>query len=139
MSNQYATGLPFDRNGTPMQHFAVPKPALATSAADNLSTSSLITLTPNTTTVEVGASGAGAVIKWFGATASLTAPYGSVINAAGTANFDNFVAANTVRRFVVPQSVIGVSSIVGANPQNGLYPAMAVKSTGVGSVLTTQY
>lgn len=135
MATNYAPKLPRDSTGEPMQEYPSAKTANVTHASDNNATSSLITLNDNTTAVEIAAVGAGAVVKWIATTN--TNP--SVISAAGTANFDHVIAPNTVRRFVVPIETIGVSSIVGANKQNGLYNRMAVKSVGAASVLSTEY
>ena len=135
MSTQYTNALPVDRKGQTMQEFATPAVALATSAAENSSVSSVLTLHDNTTTLEVTAVGTTATIKWIAV--GNTNP--SVITAAGTANFDNAIPANTTRRFSVPVETIGTSSIVGLNKQNGLYNRVAIKSVGVASILTTQY
>lgn len=128
--------LPRDGSGDQMQEFAVPFVALTADSSENNAVSSLITLTDNTTVLEVGAVGSGAVLKWI--STGNTNP--SVISAAGTANFDNFIAPNTVRRFAIPiESFVAQSSIVGLNKQYGLYNRVAVKSVGASSVLTTQY
>ena len=135
MSIPYANKLANDRNGNPIQDAPSPVIAKKVDLSENNATSSLISLTSNTTNIEVGAAGAGAVLKWIATTN--TDP--SVISAAGTANYDHFIAANTVRKFVVPVESQGLSSVVGLNAQAGLYARVAVKSVGAASVLTTQY
>lgn len=127
--------LPTDNNAVPMQEFAAPYLSLKTDNSENNTVSSLITLTDNTSIIEVQAIGGAAAIKWI-ATGN-TNP--SVITAAGTANFDHIIPANYYRRFAVPQENQGVNSIVGINKQAGLYNRVAVKTVGVASVATTQY
>jgi len=129
----YAKPLPNDRDGAKMTAFPPNYAALATTARDNASASSVTTFTDSTTVVEVTAVTTGAGIKW--ATNQAT----SVITAAGTANFDNYVPAGTTRLFVVPRQNQGVASIVGLNKQEGLYNLLAAKSSGIGSVLVTEY
>ena len=65
----------------------------------------------------------------------------SVIAIAGTANFDFIVPTATVRRFVVPQSVVGsYASVQGVNRAEGLYSGVAYISAGVASsVLTSEF
>lgn len=130
----YARKLPKDNTGAVMTEFAHPFVAYSTTARDNATVSSVTALGNLTTTVEVAAVGVGAGVKW--ATNQAT----SVITAAGTANFDNFVPAGTVRRFVVPRQTQAISpSVAGINVEEGLYAAVATKSAGIGSVLLTQY
>lgn len=116
----------------------LPFPALATLSVENAVVSSVTNLNPNTTVIEVTATAAAAALKWTTATATA-----SVITAAGTANCDAVVAPNTTRMFVVPRNTqalsSGYSSIVGLNVQEGLYNAVAIKTTQIGSVLLTQY
>lgn len=135
MSLNYATPLPNDRRGNSMQDLPSPVLALQVDASETAAASSVLALTDNTTSIEVAAVGAGAVIKWI--PTSSTNP--SVISAFSTANFDHAIPANTIRRFVVPIERQGTSSIVGLNKQAGLYQRVAVKSVGAASVLTTQY
>lgn len=135
MSINYSKKIAHDVNNEPQHGLAVPFVALAVNNSENNVASSVITLNSNCTTIEVGAAGLGAAIKWIPVAAAQT----SVITAAATANFDNFIPANQVRRFVVPVESQGVSSVVGANAQAGLYQRVAVISVGAASVLTTQY
>jgi hypothetical protein len=135
MSINYSKAIPHDRNNEPQQGLPPAFVAIQTDLSENNAASSVISLSANTTTIEVGAAGSGAVIKWIPVAASQT----SVISAAGTANYDNFIPANQVRRFVVPVESQGLSSVVGLQAQAGLYARVAVKSVGAASVLTTQY
>jgi hypothetical protein len=135
----YARKLPKDKTDNVMQEFAVPFPAVRTTARDNATTSSVTAVSSITTVIEVAAIAASAAIKWV-TQANLTAT-SSVITAAGTADFDNIIPAGTVRRFVVPRASASLSmgSVSGINVQEGLYNAVASKSTGIGSVLLTEY
>lgn len=128
-------GLPVDKGGAPMQDFPSPKLALQRYASENSSASSVITLTDNTSCVEVAAVGGPAAVKWIATTN--TDP--SVISAAATANFDHLVPSGQLRRFAVPIEGGGTTSVVGVNKQMGLYNRVAIKSIGVASVLLAEY
>lgn len=133
----YPKPLPVDQNRTPLQEFPAPYLAKAVYASDNSTASSVISVSHDTTTLEVAAVGGAAVVKWIAT--SNTNP--SVISAAGTANFDHVVPSGAIRRFVLPKESIGVAmgSVVGINRREGLYQRVAVKSVGVASVLTTEF
>lgn len=132
MSN-YAKPQPIDRQGVPMFNSPPAFPAIATTARDNASTSSVTAFDDNTTTIAVTAVTTGAGVRWGNDQAT------SVITAAGTANFDYYVNAGETVRFAVPRFKAGVASVVGLNTREGLYTGVATKSSGVGSVLLTQY
>ena len=119
MAQNYSAALAHDKNNEPLVGSPPPIPAKAYNVAVPPAASSVITFGANTTAIEVAALNGAVAIKW--------GP-GSVIAVAGaTANFDHVVPINTIRRFVIPQSVIGAtSSVVGANALNGLYNSMAV-------------
>lgn len=132
----YATALPQDRENMPMQDtMAAPVKALQTIVSENATVSSVISFNENTTTIEVAAIGTGAAIRWV----ATTDTQASIITAAGTSNYDNIVPVNTVRKFVVPRENQGVASIVGLNVREGLYRRVAMRSLGVGSILSSQY
>lgn len=135
MSINYAKKLPRDSGNEPMQDFPPNVLAVQRYASENASVSSVITLSDNTSSIEVAAVGGPAVVKWIAQ--GNTNP--SVFSAVATANYDHVVPANLVRKFVVPIERQGVSSIVGINVQAGLYNRVAVKSIGVASVLTSEY
>lgn len=136
MSLNYASPLPHDRGGESMQEFPPAQLALGVFASDNATASSVITLTDNTTSIEVHAIGGAAVVKWI-ATTNTSASVISI--AGGTANYDVVVPSNYFRRLVVPIEGIGTSSIVGLNKQAGLYNRVAYKSVGATSILTALY
>ena len=132
--------LPTDRQGVPMQEWATHASVKATYAAENAAVSSVITLTPDTTSLEittVGALPTAGVMRWVRVADSQA----SIISAAGTANFAHVIPNNTVRRFAVPIEVMyqAPSSMVGANIINGLYRRVAIKSIGVASVIINEY
>lgn len=137
MINPYPT-IPRDKGGTPLQDFPAPKLALSAYASENSTASSVISVTHDTTAIEVAAVGGPAVVKWI--TQASTNP--SVISIAGTANFDHVVPTGQVRKFAIPiEGPIyqAPSSMVGANRQNALYQRVAIKSIGIASVLLTEY
>lgn len=131
--------IPHDSMGTDLQEFAVPYPALVITNSENNTTSSLITLNDNTTSLEVHAVGGAAAIRWVSASTVSGLGNTSVVSAAAGANFDGMIPANYFRRFAVPQATIGINSVVGLNKQAGLYNAVAVKSVGIASVATLQF
>lgn len=132
----YVKSIPKDIGGNALTESPAPVKAQAQYYRDNGVASSVITLTDNTTQIEVGTSGGGgALLRWVPITETAAAPAGSVI----TTNFDHFIAPNEVRTFAVPRETNTISSIVGANIQNGLYRRVAIKNVVIGSVLTTEY
>lgn len=138
MGLQYSPKLPIDASGQPMQEFNFTKVASSVISSDNASVSSVVTLSDNTTAIEIGAFGTGAVARWV-ATSDTQA---SVISAAGSGNYDIIIPPNYFRRLVVPIEQTPTASMIqagGSNSRNGLYKRLAYKSTGVGSVLTVQY
>ena len=137
MAINYAKELPRDKQGAAMQEFPAAVRPNARYASENATVSSVITLTDDTTEIEIGAQGNGAIMRWV--TAGDT--QASVVGIAGsTANFDHFVGSGTVRRFVVPIALSTVqASTVGINVQMGLFKRVAYRSTGIGSVLLSEY
>ena len=139
----YARGVPMGNNQMPFQGNGTPPAvkAIARYVNENNAASSVITLSENTTSVEI-ATTAEAIMRWV-PTTDTTA---SVVGIAGaTANYDHVIPANTYRRFVVPIEVNnpqGYGSFVGANIENGLFRRVAVKGGALvvtGSVLTAEY
>lgn len=124
----YAKQFPKDRTN---QLVVGAPPAFITlqSQIGNPVASSVITLSSMTTVVGMSAIGGTIIGKW--GVASVTSN-----------NFDVMVSPNTgTQMFVVPVSVMGTGSIVGANVQNGLYPAISVKqaTSSIATVLTIEY
>lgn len=135
MSKNYAKTIAMDQGGNPMQ--GVPPPLLAVGryTSENAVASSVVTLTDNTTQIEVAAVGQAVALRWVASSDT----QGSVISAVGTANYDHVIPANQLRTFVIPQERAGVSSIVGANVLNGCFKRVAWKSTGIGSVMAAEF
>ena len=134
----YAKGKPVGSNQVPFADSPPAIKAIARFVTENGTASSVISLTHNTTAIEIGTGGAAAAMRWV-ATSDTEA---SVVAIAGaTANFDHIIPANTVRRFVVPIEVVPTSnsSVQGANRANGLYQRVAWKTQGIASVLLSEY
>lgn len=143
MSGQnYARGIPMGNNAMPAGYQSPPAvKAIGTTTSENATTSSVITLSANTTAIEIGTSGTQAVMRWVFVSDG-SGPNTSVITTAGSANYDHTIPANSFRRFVVPIEVNnaqGYGSFVGANIENGLFRRLAYKTAGVASVLVTEY
>ncbi len=139
----YSKGKPMGNNGIP--HFDSPPAfkALAVNGITNATTSSVITLTQDTTAIEVATQGVGgAVIKWIttGDTSGSVFSISSV-GATNPPNFDHEIPAATVRRFVVPIEtfVQQNSSVQGVNRAQGLYQRVAIAGAGISSVMVTEY
>ena len=134
----YAKGQPTGNNNVPFFESPPAIKAIARYVTENGTVSSVISLTHDTTAIEVGTGGTAATMRWV-ATSDTQA---SVVAIAGaTANFDHVIPANTVRRFVVPVEAVPTSnsSVQGANRANGLYQRIAWKTQGIASVLLSEY
>ena len=140
MSIDYSGGPPIGRNTHPIQGSPHPIRSQARRLSENATVSSVITLTDDTTAIEIGTQGTAAAMRWV-SVADGTGAQSSVIAVAGaTANFDHVIPPDTVRRFVVPIELGGVqASTVGANVQNGLYKRVAWKTQGIASVFLSEY
>jgi hypothetical protein len=145
----YAAGTPVGDNGVPLFNSPAPFKAIAVNGNTNLTASSVITLTQNTTAIEIGTAGAGgALLKWISTSDTGASVVGiSSVGATYAPNFDHEIPANTVRRFVVPiESAVNttfgatITSVQGQNREYGLFRRVAVISAGgISSVLLTEY
>lgn len=139
----YAKSIPRDTGGAPMTAFPSPVISNARYQKDNAVASSVISLHPQTTQIEVGAfGGQGAVIRWVPTTenASLAGAKGSVVASGAGANFDHYIPTNTLRQFVVPKETQGApTGQIGS--LNGLYQRVAVINAGAtaSSVLLSEF
>lgn len=134
----YAAGTPVGKNQVPLFDSPAPYKAVKQYVNENATASSVISVTHDTTAIEVATGGTAAVMRWI-ATSDTQA---SVVAIAGsTANFDHVVAANTVRRFVIPieANPASTSSVQGVNRQEGLYQRVAIKTQGIASVFLSEY
>lgn len=136
----YARGKPVGNNNVPFFDSPPPVKAISQFYAENGVASSVITLSHNTTAIEIAAQGSPVVMRWVAVGDTVASVVGSV---AGALNFDNVIPANTVTRFVVPIEIMntaeGVGSVVGQNIANGLYRRVAYKTQAVGSILVSEY
>ena len=133
----YAPNLPREKGGEPMQEYPSPKLALARVTNENATASSVISVTHNTTALEIAAVGGTAAMRWV-TTGDTQA---SVVTIAGaTANFDHVIPSGTMRRFVIPiESNPQTGSVQGINREIGLYQRVAIKSIGIASVLLAEF
>lgn len=132
----YAKALPRDTGGAPMQDFPPARVALATTALST-GVSSMWTLNPNATLLEVAAPNVGVALKWIAIGATQTSV---IVGTQATANFDHVIPQNMVRKFVIPQETMGqIGGQVGS--VHGLYQRVAVipVTTAVSSVLATEF
>ena len=131
----YAPGLPKDKNGEPMQEFPSAKRPLTRYSSENATVSSVISVTHDTTQIEIAAIGGSAAMRWV-TTADTQA---SIVSAAG-GNFDHVIGVGTVRRFVIPiESNPQTGSVQGINREIGLYQRVAIKSFGIASVMLAEF
>lgn len=138
----YAAGVPMGNNQGYLQGLPAPFKAVKQYLSENATASSVITLTENTTAIEVAAQSAPVAMRWVYVADGTTAATSVIAIAGSTANFDHVIPANTVRRFVVPIEVNnpqGYGSAVGARVENGLFARVAYKTQGIASVALTEY
>jgi hypothetical protein len=114
-----------------------PKKALKQYYSSNAGTSSVLTLTEDTTAIEVTTGGKAVALRWIATTDTAA----SVIGVPGaTANWDNAIAADQTAYLRVPiESQTGTQSVMGMNRERGLYRRVAYISLGVGSVMTAEF
>ena len=141
----YLPNLPRDKGDQPMQHFATNASVKAIYASENASASSVITLTHDTTMIEIAVLAGTSSLISAGAMRWVTSVAGSdastsVITAAATRNFDHIIPNNTVLKVAVPiETNPQTGSVQGINRELGLYRRVAIKSIGVASVLLTEF
>ncbi len=131
-------------NGVPQFGALAPAPykAIQRYADENGLVSSVITLTQDTTAIEIATSGSPAIMRWV-PTSDTEA---SVFANASVASYDHVIPANTVRRFVVPiesstNTTFGatITSVQGQNREYGLFRRVAYGNIGVSSVYLSEY
>lgn len=138
----YASPQPVDRFGHIVgTEQAGSVPAIQTNISGAM-VSSMIGLDRRATVLEFTTGNGPAGLKWFGSVIGSANIHPSVT----AATVDNFVPANTIRRFVIPQSVQGIAhsgSIIGGyGAQNGLYFQVAVipvDGSAPTSIFTSQF
>ncbi len=138
MAINYAVGIPHDKNGQELQEFPSPIVAKARYITETAAaTSSVISVTQDTTVVEVTAVGSTGYIRWVGTSDTQA----SVTAAQAGANFDHTIPANTLRRFVIPIEAQGnPASVQGVNRLNGLYRRLAIKTNlAASSIIVAEF
>ncbi len=142
MSN-YAKRLANDVTGSTRIDAPPPFVSLKTYQSENAVASSVISLTPNTTDLEIGAiGGQGIVIRWVPLTETASvAPRGSVVASGVSANFDHLIPAGQFRRFIVPKETQGQMAGGQIGSVNGLYQRVAWINAGptAASILAVEY
>ena len=131
----YARNLPRDMGGEAMQDFPAPTIALEQYTTENGVASSVISLHPNTTSLEISTSaGQGAVIRWIKTTeTAAVSPFASVIASGLGANYDHHIPAGVLRRFVVPKETQGIGTgNLQIGSTFGLYQRVARINAGAG-------
>jgi len=133
MANGIYPKLPLDKHNNLIRDANFLKPALARYYDANRSASSVISVTHDTTALEIAAEGTGgALMRWVATSDTQASVTGS--------NFDHVIPSGQMRRFAIPQESAGIAqSVVGVNREYGLYQRVAVKSIGVASVLTAEF
>ena len=132
----YAPPLPRGKDEEAMQEFPAPTSVLARYGSENSTSSSVISLTHDTTLLEIAAIGNSAVMRWVRTADSQS----SVVSAASGTNFNHVIGSGTVRRFVVPiETNPQTGSVQGINRELGLYQRVAIKSIGIASVLMAEF
>lgn len=144
MSIDYAKGKPVGGNGTPFYDSPPAIKALDQWGSLNANASSVITMSADTTALEIAAQGQAAAMRWVWVTDGTSAATSVIAAGGSTDNYDHIIPSGEVRRFVVPIEVqrsngAPNASAVGANVSNGLFQRVAFKSVGVGSVFVTEY
>lgn len=130
--------LPHDKGNNVMQNVTPTASIKAIRVLEQGTISSVYSLTPDTTFIEIAALIVPAAMRWVRSGDG----QGSVITVVTGANFEHIIPTGTVRQFAVPieSMYLAPSSMVGANVQNGLYAKVAVKSLlAAGSVMLTEF
>ncbi len=139
----YVNNIPRDKTGEALQEFPPHVRAQTTYQRENAVASSVISLTPNTVSLEVGAvGGQGVVIRWVPVTeTAAVAPRASVVASGLGANFDHWIPTGTYRKFAVPKETQGQLTPGQIGSVNGLFQRLAVINAGAtaSSVLLVEY
>lgn len=134
----YAAALPADKAGNPIQNAPATSSVVARYNSENAIASSVISLTHDTTQIEIATLGTGAAMRWV-RTADTEA---SLVTAVAGTNFNHIIPPNSVRIFVVPKERAGSSgaSVQGVNRGEGLFQRVAIKTTAAAaSVFLAEY
>lgn len=138
LGRNYAAGKPTGNNQIPFYDSPPPFKAISRFLRENGVVSSVVTLTHDTTAIEITTQTAPALIRWIATGDSEASVFGN----ASIMTFDHMIPAATNTRFVVPIEIqyVGVpGSMVGANIGNGLYRRVAYVTQAIASVALAQY
>lgn len=136
MSN-YAPTFGLDKNNYPYVDSPITS-VVGRYSSENAIASSVLSLTHDTTMVEIATLATGAAMRWV-RTGDTEA---SLVTAISGANFNHIIPPNTTRTFVVPKERVGSSgaSVQGANRGEGLFQRVAIKTVvGAASVFLAEY
>lgn len=142
MATNFGQGRSTDGERTTIVEAPSPVLAKARYTVENGVASSVISLNPNTTSLEIGAfGGQGVVIKWIPVTDVTQA---SVISSGlALANFDHWIPEGTYRQFVVPKETQGTPLNAGAQLGSiaGLYQRVAWVNKGAtaSSIIASEF
>lgn len=128
----YTKPVPRDTGGAELHNYPPAYPTQTRYATSNGVASSVISLQPTTTCIEVGAfGGQGAFIRWIPTTETASvSPFASVIASGAGVNFDHYIPVNQYRQFVLPKETAGSpNGQVGS--VNGLYQRVAYINAGI--------
>ncbi len=137
-AKNYAVGKPVGNNSVPFYDSPPPYKAVIARMSENAVASSVITLSQNTTALEIGTQGTGVLIRWVPTTSTDPSVFGN----ASVMNYDHFVPPNTMKRFIIPIEVNnaqGYGSFVGANIENGLFRRFAWATPVAASVYSAEF
>ena len=133
----YATRIPTDEVGQPLQEFPAPFKAVRQNYIDNAAASTIINIHPDASCIEIANVGSrGAIVRWVPTTETAgVSPFGSVL----TTNYDNVIPPNMLRRFVVPKETQGAPAGQTGSVY-GLYQRIAVADIGftASSIISAQ-
>ena len=131
----YAKGTPIGDNQQPIVGAPPAVRALVSRLIENGVTSSVVSVTHDTTALEVATAGVPALFRWV--------TTGDTQASVTASNFDHIIPPNTVRRFVIPIEAIdngaGYGSVQGINREAGLFQRYAWRTNTAGSVMSTEY
>lgn len=130
--------IPKDKNLNALPEYPANILSKSRNILENGTTSSVYTVTQDTTLIEVATQGTTAILRWV----PVGDTEGSVVGIAGaSANYDHAVPPNSYRKFAIPIESQGAAqgSVQGANRLNGLYRRVAIKTQGIASVLLSEF
>ena len=139
----YAKAIPRDTGGAEMIGYPAPFKAVVRWNVETQVASSVISLNPTSTGIEISVTGGeGALIRWVARTeTAAVAPRASVVASGLGANFDHHIQPNQIRRFIIPKETQGQLLGGQVGSVNGLYQRLAWITAGstTTSILATEF